>query len=319
MGGRHDGLVIGLAGPIGSGVTTASRALEENDFKRYSLSEPIKAEWRKKNNVPDIQPLTEKAFPNFRKSLQDIGDEGRLESPSRWVDAALSSDLLESEIVIDGIRNLGEVNDLRRRFAKFFLIGLNAPRETRWGRVSELYEGNQRNFNRDDERDSDEDLPHGQQVGRCVLVADYVLVNDGANGSKASQKRFIYDQLKDDLNLMRSVDQPAAPGGATRPPFPDEAHMATAYAQSHISQCLKRHVGAVIVAENGLPMSLGYNENPVGMPPCHKAFGHCFKDDDMAQEVGHDGRCFLPVLRPQKCAARRSGIPLRRERVWTES
>jgi deoxycytidylate deaminase len=57
--------------------------------------------------------------------------------------------------------------------------------------------------------------------------------------------------------------------------------MATTYAQSHNSMCLKRHVGAIIVDDTNRAISLGYNENPVGMKPCKFEYGYCFKDNNM--------------------------------------
>jgi deoxycytidylate deaminase len=44
--------------------------------------------------------------------------------------------------------------------------------------------------------------------------------------------------------------------------------MNMAFAASHSSKCLKRHVGAVIVDNAGQVVGVGYNENPLGTNPC---------------------------------------------------
>lgn len=60
--------------------------------------------------------------------------------------------------------------------------------------------------------------------------------------------------------------------------------MHMAFSASHSSQCLKRHVGAVIADENGQLISVGYNENPRGTNPC-------------VHEPRYDYRCFRDIVR----------------------
>jgi dephospho-CoA kinase len=267
---RNTDLVIGITGPIGSGVSTTSRALERNGFRRISVSGAIKAKLRKDQRLAPDRTIDEKTVHDFRKRLQDIGNEGRQKSPSHWIEQALKISVpVGTELVIDGIRNLAEVQVLRQRFSKFFLVAVNASPEVRWHRSQKLYDGNFKAFERDDTRDQDEEGDFGQQVSKCVAFADYVLVNEINEGSQSAQLKNIFNRIGPDVTLMREVDRPAGgPALFKRPPTQQEAHMATAYAQSHLSQCLKRHVGAVIVAANGLGLSMGFNENPIDMKPC---------------------------------------------------
>jgi deoxycytidylate deaminase len=151
----------------------------------------------------------------------------------------------------------------------------------RWDRVQSEYNGNLAEFLQADARDSDEEIDNGQQVARCIQLADYVLINETDLGSSSVRVQRLYEKLEKELKLMRRVNKSARGLEFIRPPDTDEVNMAVAYAQSHMSQCLKRHVGAVIVGSNGLPMSLGYNENPEGMQPCRVAYTFCFKDEDM--------------------------------------
>ena len=66
-------------------------------------------------------------------------------------------------IVIDGIKNSGEVEEFRK-YSNFFLFSIDACVEKHWERVREKYEGNQESFFADDERDHNENIDYGQQV-----------------------------------------------------------------------------------------------------------------------------------------------------------
>ncbi len=66
--------VIGLTGSIGSGCTTLSYALEENGFKRISISNIIKEKFRKLHKK---KPTIEGFGPDWRSELQEIGNRGR--------------------------------------------------------------------------------------------------------------------------------------------------------------------------------------------------------------------------------------------------
>jgi deoxycytidylate deaminase/dephospho-CoA kinase len=278
-------LVIGLTGPLGSGVTSTSHALAEHGgFQRLSISDAIKEAYREQKGIKGTLQFDEQHLHDFRKILQDIGNEGRARVPHGWVERALSGCDENRDIVIDGIRNLAELQYLRERFSpRFFLIALHASNEIRWQRCRDSYDKNQKIFERDDDRDADEEIPTGQQVTRCVQHADYVLVNQGRDGSRPAQLRHLFGTLNADIQLMREADRPN--GGFRRAATEHEVHMATAYAQSHMSQCLKRHVGAIIVSKDNLPLSIGYNENPIGMQPCANEFRHCFKDEAMFQKL----------------------------------
>jgi len=299
-------LVIGLTGPIGSGVSTTAEALQQRGFRLVKLSTPIKEELAKREGVANGQAINEQTVCDFRKKLQDIGNEGRKKSPDYWL-KKLDLDGTD-DIVIDGIRNFGEVQFLREKFFKFFLIALHASLDTQWNRVNRTYDGNYRLFERDFKRDSTEDLPEGQQVSICVQNSDYVFVNEDDAGSSSTRCEHIFERLKDDLQLMRKRDD-LSTSSYCRPPTQDEVQMATAFAQSHMSRCCKRKVGAVIVDPRNIPLSLGYNENPVGMKSCITEFGHCFKDEDMHKKMEkmdgfncpHCGQKIPTMRSPWKC------------------
>ena len=279
-------LVIGLTGPLGSGVSTTSEVLQSKGFLRISVSDQIRAEYRTRNGVAEAQPLPKS--PEIRNALQDLGNELRAEKPEYWIEKAVGGDLGDTPVVIDGIRNLNEVQWLRKTFPQFFLAAVVAPKDSRWNRLKAVYDSNMKDFEIHDARDSDEDIPNGQQVQKCVIDADYVFLNkDTEYNNKGLWHESIWKNFGEAVQLMQGKD--------ARPAWKSEIFMAVAYAQSHMSQCLKRRVGAVIVEESGIPLSLGYNENPVGMLPCKSQFNnHCFKDMDMEDKLINTKDLFCP-------------------------
>ena len=224
---------------------------------------------------------------DWRAELQDIGNKGRRgdfvtnkkdEENYRgyWINLALES-IDSNQIVIDGIRNIGEIEFLRSHYANFWVVAVYADYETRWSRIKELNSYyNERAFKRDDLRDSDEDDPEGQNVQRCVYEADYVL----KNVDKIEPARTIGENLA--TKLMRDISGMKGEK-EFRKPIPAEVFMATAVSQSHASQCLKRKVGALVVDDvNKIPLSVGYNDNPIGMESCFSLYkGICYKDRAM--------------------------------------
>jgi deoxycytidylate deaminase len=111
-------------------------------------------------------------------------------------------------------------------------------------------------------------------------------------------------------------------GNTPRDPTKAEVSMATAVSQSHASRCLKRKVGAIIVDDvNGIPLSVGYNDNPVGMESCLSLYnGLCYKDRVMHTNLEKMKNLFCPecgkkhetINEPWKCDGKKEGgIPCR--------
>jgi deoxycytidylate deaminase/cytidylate kinase len=276
-------LIIGLTGSLGSGCTTLSEALVDREFKRVSIPSLIKERFRKLHR--EKEPTQASYGQDWRAELQDIGNRGRkgefveganagVDHNAYWVDLALGSvDPKSDDIVIAGIRNYGEVEWLRRNYPNFRLVAVYADYTTRWTRLKSTggYP-NETVFQRDDRRDSDEGDRQGQNVQRCVYEADYVLKNVGPIEPPSKVKSGLFARLEEPIKGMRGE-------GGFRGPLPAEVFMATAVSQSHASQCKQRKVGALIVdEENKIPLSVGYNENPVGMESCFSLYGRCYKN-----------------------------------------
>ncbi len=170
--------VIGITGTIASGKDTVKKILQSK-FNCYtvSLSSIIRAELEKKKNT------------NFsRKNLQDLGNELRRKYGGKIL-AMLAVEYLQKDkevIIVDGIRNPGEIDFLREKFKdKFVLIGVDAPAEIRFERIRKRNDTSDpkiwEEFLEIDKRDKGENEPeYGQRTGDCLKKADFLIVNDGS-------------------------------------------------------------------------------------------------------------------------------------------
>ncbi|MEM5802170.1 MAG: AAA family ATPase [Candidatus Aenigmatarchaeota archaeon] len=168
--------VIGLTGTIGAGKEVIVDYLKRKYSCWYvSLSSIIRAELEKKK----------KDFN--RKTLQDLGNEMR-KKYGKHILAKLATDFMQKNrqiLIVDGIRNDGEADYLRKTFKDdFILIAVDAPREIRFERT--LKRGRPTDpktfeeFLEVDERDQGKNEPeYGQQVRKCIEMADIVFINDG--------------------------------------------------------------------------------------------------------------------------------------------
>ncbi len=166
--------IIGLAGPIAGGKGEVAKILKEKGFIYFSLSDRVREE------------TARKGLKMERETLQNVGDSLRKEFGNDIL-AKRTSELIEkisnSNIVIDGIRNPGEIVFLKEKL-NIFLIGVTAPREIRL----KLYLGRNRDsdpkkaedFYKVDERDLGKNQEaHGQQVGICLEKCNFIIENTG--------------------------------------------------------------------------------------------------------------------------------------------
>lgn len=165
-------LVIGITGTIASGKDVVARILKDKGFQIISLGEVIREE------------LKSKGVEINRKNQQDLGNELRREFGGQVLaERALKKfKSYDAPLVINGIRNLDEIKYLKEN-SDFKLVGVDAPLETRWMRVQARNRDadllNHDRFVIDDARDKGFNEPlNGQQVGMCLVHADFLINND---------------------------------------------------------------------------------------------------------------------------------------------
>lgn len=170
-------VVIGLTGTIGAGKDIVREYLKQKFNCFYvKLSEILKNEIEKKRGKLS------------RKLMQDSGDEMRRKYGTHIL-AKVAIDYLPRNkelIVIDGIRNLGEIDYLRKNFGKnFVLIAIDSKPELRFERLKKRARIEDpktwEEFLEMDARDQGIDQPdYGQQTRKCIDKADFIITNNGS-------------------------------------------------------------------------------------------------------------------------------------------
>ncbi len=117
--------IIGITGAFGSGKSTAASLLEKKGYKKIELSSYLEKE------------AIARKLPVTRKTLQDLGNEMREKSGSGvLLRFALQDQKDIDRIVIDGLRNLGEVELLKQGGG--ILLAVVADRDLRFERLKKL-------------------------------------------------------------------------------------------------------------------------------------------------------------------------------------
>ena len=292
--------VLGFTGPMGSGCSTISTALAKKlDFKHYKLSDIIKSD-------ASIDPNDD----SYVEKMQNKGNELRKENGNDFlilqvIEQALSERNIKG-IIIDGIKNTGEIPPLKSTFINFFLFSVHAYKEDREKRLLEkkVFKSKE-DFYKSDERDQYQDLPNGQQVKECDGSSDIIIVNNHIPPRDKKDRESFINMIKDRYVEPILKYSKYSEETINASPTIDEICMAMAYATSKMSECAKRKVGAVIVKENRLSgngaadgrvqtgsrerhvnmmiptvVSSGYNEVPLGSEKCvyHPTSNGCYRD-----------------------------------------
>ena len=164
-------MIIGLTGRIASGKGETAEYFKKKGFEYYTISQMVR------------ETASKLEIPMMRESLQDVGDLIRkYEGLGGWVKRIIKKIDLTKNYIIDGIRNPGEIEELKK-FRNFYLISVDAPIIIRYERVlkrNKLTDPKTwKLFVKVDERDFGErEINTGQQVGKCMSLADFHLVND---------------------------------------------------------------------------------------------------------------------------------------------
>jgi dephospho-CoA kinase len=160
--------LIGLTGTNGAGKGEAAAFLGTRGYAYLSLSDVLREE------------LVARGLPASRDNLIAVGNElrGRF-GPD--VLARRTMDKVRGPSVIDSIRNPREVEYLRRQEG-FVLIAMDAPIEVRFARAKAR--GRDESAATLEEFRAKEEIEMaggetGQQLAKCMAMADRLVANDG--------------------------------------------------------------------------------------------------------------------------------------------
>ena len=165
-------IVIGTTGELGAGKSIIREELESRGYVTFSLGDITRREAYKRGLLPK------------RAVLQDIGNEFREKNGSDYL-ARRAANLFNNNprILVDGIRNPGEIEYLKNNFG-MVLIGVSADPSLRKAfakaRNREGDPLDDAGFQNAEKRDRGVGEPsYGQQVDLCLQLADFVIANSG--------------------------------------------------------------------------------------------------------------------------------------------
>ena len=167
-------MIIGVCGRVSAGKETLTSFLRDKGFVYLETSAIIKEE------------LAKLGLEITRENMQNWADDLRKKNGV----GALMKLMLErvkkepkKNYLFDSLRNTGEASFLEKKIKDFILIGVDAPQKIRFQRM--LARGKSSDpktwdeFLKMDARDNfDASNPMGQQTGRLLERADFVIVND---------------------------------------------------------------------------------------------------------------------------------------------
>ncbi len=282
-------LVIALCGPIGSPIHKVAEAIKhrlesEFGYERCEIIRLSKIIEEKKGSAPASPPL---------QRIEDLirkGDELRKDhGASVLAELAVSQIAIDRQKtkaaagaerplprrvchIIDSIKNQQELEILRLVYRDMlYFVGVYSPLPSRVKTLekegmaqSEIY--------RLIDKDSGEELDHGQTVRDTFPEADFFLRVDADTDSQIQSRvqRFL------DLILGVRVMTPTAA----------ETAMYQAASAAGNSACLSRQVGAAVTDRHGEVLAIGWNDVP-------KAGGSLYTSDPKADPNGEkDKRCW---------------------------
>lgn len=172
-----DGLIIAVCGDSGAGKSTTTGLLREEGFAPYSLSAFLRDEAEAAIDTPT------------REQVQSHGKNQQLKHGNHYYAEVLNekTDLMEqSRAVIDGLRNLDELDYLRKtaeeKGLKLVLLALVLDTESRFHRVQGRARagdpGELERFRKDDMRSNGADGKF-QNNAELIASADVRIENNG--------------------------------------------------------------------------------------------------------------------------------------------
>jgi len=184
-------MIIGITGTMAAGKGVASDYLKTKGFEYFSYSDIL----RKIAHERGIEPI--------RQNLQKLGNTIKEEAKNQGI---LSKKILEaattSRVVAEGIRNPPETREFRKA-KDFHLLAIVAPPAMRYKRIlSRGRHGDPATFAAFKRLDASENrgATRGQQVNRCIAMADVVIENTGTIGE-------FHKKIDDALAAMEGSDQ----------------------------------------------------------------------------------------------------------------
>ncbi len=160
---------IAFTGMPGAGKTEAVRVAKEMGIEVISMGDEVREEAKKRGMEINDENLGRIANEMRKNYGMDVWAKKCLER--------MKNLKLKKKIVIDGIRNIEEVEAFREKIKNFVLVAIHASPTTRYKRLLER--------KREDDSINIEDLKRREKrelswgLGDVIAMADIVIINEG--------------------------------------------------------------------------------------------------------------------------------------------
>ena len=165
-------MIIGLTGKNAAGKGEAAAHLKKKGFEYHSLSDVLREE------------ATKRGIEHTRDNLISLGNKLRTEFGANYLAKKINRKMQSShaeDFVVDSIRSPYEIEELRKN-RDFVLVAIDAPAELRFERLLKRGRlGDAATLEEFKMQEEKENLnnPSGQQLDKCISMADQKVVNDG--------------------------------------------------------------------------------------------------------------------------------------------
>ncbi|MGC9307524.1 MAG: AAA family ATPase [Thermoplasmatota archaeon] len=156
---------IAFTGLPGSGKSEAVAVAERQGWTVIRMGDEVRAEARRRGMEP--------SDGNLGRIADDLRQQ---EGMDVWARRSLPDG--DGDVVIDGIRNIEEVELFREEIDDFVLVAVHASPETRYQRLRER--GRSDDAASLDELKRRDERELGWGIGSVVAMADVVIVNEGS-------------------------------------------------------------------------------------------------------------------------------------------
>jgi dephospho-CoA kinase len=170
---NDDSVVIGLTGPNAAGKGEVCKYLSKKSFIVFSLSDVLR------------EVAYKKGIEITRENLIYLGNKLRTQYGSGYLAKKLIEKIKKyNKVVIDSIRNIGEIKEFKREFKdKFFLIYITAPKKTRFKFLKKRgREGDPKTYKEflAVEKRECSNKKNQQQIHLCKKHADFFINNNSS-------------------------------------------------------------------------------------------------------------------------------------------